>query len=221
MDKFAVIGLGRFGKQLARALTQTGAEVIAIDKDKRIIEQISNEVTVAVRMDSTDEDALRAQGIDKIDVAIVGIGLNFEANLLTTVVLKSIGVKHVCSRAERQLHGKILRRVGADEIIFPKDESAQRWSFKLRAPQISEKLDFAPGFCLAQYSAPESFNGKSIMDLNLRRKFQVNLIGLRRAEDVELAQNFVNVPMPETLIRTGDLLWLIGSDDSLAKLPNK
>jgi len=234
MQRFAVIGLGRFGTQLARSLTRAGAEVLAIDKDRKIIEQISPEVTVAVRLDSTDEDALRAQGVDKVDVAIVGIGQDFEANLLTTVTLKAMGVEHICSRAERIKHGEILRRIGADEVIFPKDESARRWSFKLMAPQISEKLEFAPGFSLAQYTAPPSFDGKTIVDLQLRKKYRVNLIGLRKTTDEptdadqspgregrRTARPIINVPVPETVINHGDLLWLVGSDEDLAALPDK
>ena len=226
MRRFAVIGLGRFGSQLARALTRAGAEVVAIDKDRKIIEQISPDVTVAVRLDSTEEDALRAQGVDKVDAAIVGIGGGFEANILTTVTLKSIGVKYVCSRAERQMHGNILRRIGADEVIFPEDESALRWSFKLMAPRISDTLEFAPGFSLAQYNAPASFNGKTLLDLHLRKKYHVNLIGLRRAGaadegDKKIARQIINVPLPETVINEGDLLWLVGSEEDLAALPDE
>ncbi len=226
MQRFAVIGLGRFGSQLARALFRSGAEVIAIDKDRKIIERISPEVTVAVRLDSTDEDALRAQAVDKVDAAIVGIGQDFEANILTTVILKSFGIKYVCSRALRQTHGKILRRIGADEVIFPEDESALRWSFKLMAPRISEKLEFAPGFSLAQYTAPSSFNGKTLLELQLRKKYNVNLIGLRRSsentqEGEKTSGRIINVPQPETIINQGDLLWLVGSDTDLSKLPHE
>ncbi len=224
MQRFAVIGLGRFGAQLAKGLTRAGAEVVAIDKDRKIIENISSEVTVAVRLDSTDEDALLAQGVDKVDVAIIGIGQGFETSILTTVTLKSIGVKHICARAERQMHGRILRRIGADEIIFPEDESAQRWSFKLMAPQISEKLEFAPGFSLAQYTAPGSFQDKTIIELQLRKKYRVNLVGFRRAEtksDTKLSRQVINVPQPDTVIHKGDLLWLVGSDEDLATLPEK
>ena len=99
MQRFAVIGLGRFGAQLARALSRSGAEVIAIDKDRSLVDRFSDEVTLAVRLDSTDEEALRAQGVDKVDVAVVGIGQGFEASVLTTVTLKAIGVKRIlCSR---------------------------------------------------------------------------------------------------------------------------
>ena len=179
MPRIAVIGLGRFGSQLALQLSKSGAEVIAIDKDGKLVDQLAHEVAVAVRLDSTDEQALREQGIDKVDVAVVSIGDDFEANILTTVTLKSLGVKCICSRAEEETHGKILKRIGADEIIIPEEESAQRWSFRLLAPQIGEKMELAPGFSLARYTAPDSFAGKSLIDLQLRKKYRVNLIGLR------------------------------------------
>ena len=226
MPRYAVIGLGRFGSQLARALAQTGAEVIAIDKNHKLVEQVSDEVTMAVRLDSTDEEALRSQGVDKVDAAIVGIGRDFEANVMTTVVLKSLGVKMICARAEEQMHGKILKRIGADEVIFPEDESAQRWSFKLVAPLIADKLEFAPGFSLAQYTAPGSFSGKSVLELQLRKKYRVNLVGLRHSdqkidEGKKLSRQVLNVATPEMVINAGDLLWLVGSDEDLAALPDE
>ena len=224
MQRFAVIGLGRFGTQLARALTRAGAEVIAIDKNRGIIEKISEEVTVAVRMDSMDEDALRAQGIDKVDVAIVGIGQDFESNILTTVTLKAIGVKRILARAERLTHGEILKRIGADEIIFPEHESATRWSFKLMAPRIGKKLEFAPGFSLGKYSAPQSFDGKTVQALQLRKKYHINLVGIKKGDSEtpkgeKLSKQIINVPQPDSIINKGDLLWVIGSDDDLSKLP--
>lgn len=226
MQRFAVIGLGRFGGQLARALARAGNEVIAIDKDKRLIEQISEDVAVAVQLDSTDEDALRAQSVDKVDAAIVGIGQDFENNILTTVVLKAIGVKYILARAERRTHGEILKRIGAHEVIFPEEESAMRWAFRLRAPQLGEKLEFAPGYSLVQYQAPLSFDGKDLLNLQLRKKYRVNLIGIRSGgegaeTEKKVKRRIINVPQPDTIIKQGDLLWLVGSDEDLASLPDK
>jgi trk system potassium uptake protein TrkA len=155
MKRFAVIGLGRFGKKLAIALAMSGAEVIAIDKDRSEIELIRDQVSHAVRLDSTDEEALKAQGVDKVDVAIIGIGQGhgggqgFESAILTVVNLKQMGVKQIYARAEDPIAGEVFTKVGTTEVIYPEIESAQRWAYKLIAPQIGEKIDFAPGYFCA------------------------------------------------------------------------
>jgi len=166
MKRFAVIGLGRFGKKLAIALAMSGAEVIAIDKERDEIELIRDQVSLAVRLDSTDEEALKAQGVDKVDVAIIGIGQGtgrgFESAILTVVNLRQMGVKEIFARAEDLIAGEVFSKVGATDVIYPEIESAQRWAYKLIAPQIGEKIDFAPGYSLARIKAPDSFDGKKI-----------------------------------------------------------
>ncbi|MHC4495625.1 MAG: potassium channel family protein [Planctomycetota bacterium] len=180
MRRFAVIGLGRFGKKLAVALAMSGAEVIAIDKNREAIELLTDQVSHAVRLDSTDEEALKAQGIDKVDVAIIGIGQGtgrgFESAILTVVNLRQMGVKRIYARAEDLIAGEVFSKVGATEVIYPEIESAQRWAYKLIAPQIGEKIDFAEGYSLARIKAPASFDGKTVMDLQLRQKYSVNLV---------------------------------------------
>lgn len=227
MKQFAVIGLGRFGKKLAIALAMSGAEVIAIDKNREQIELIGDQVSHAVRLDSTDEEALKAQGVDKVDVAIVsigqGTGQGFEAAILTVVNLKQMGVKQVYARAEDPLGGEVFSKVGAAEVIYPEIESAQRWAFKLIAPQIGEKIDFAPGYSLARIKSPASFDGKTVMDLQLRQKYNVNLVAIKRGEDSKAKKSekeaIINVPMPNTVIYEDDILMVAGSDVDLAKLP--
>ncbi|MCK5473185.1 MAG: TrkA family potassium uptake protein, partial [Planctomycetes bacterium] len=127
MKRFAVIGLGRFGKKLAIALAMSGAEVIAVDRERAVIDGIRDQVSHAVRLDSTDEEALKAQGIDKVDVAIVGIGgqggLAFEAAILTVVNLRQIGVKQIFTRAQDLIAGEVFSKVGATEVIYPEIES--------------------------------------------------------------------------------------------------
>ncbi len=227
MRKFAVIGLGRFGQKLATTLTMSEAEVIAIDQNREIIEQIRDQVTHAVRLDSTDEDALRAQGIDKIDVAIVGIGQQgrgFESSILTVVNLKAIGVPRVYVRAESLIQGQVLSKIGATEVIYPEIESAQRWAYKLITPQITDKIDFAPGYSIASLIAPASFHEKTVLDLQLRQKFRVNLVSIKRgekAEDVKRKDEIINVPLPDTVIYESDILMIAGSDADLAKLPQE
>ena len=224
MKRFAVIGLGKFGQKLAIALAMSEAEVIAIDQNREVIENLRDQVSHAVRLDSTDEDALLAQGVDKVDVAIVGIGQGsrgFESAILTIVNLKAIGVKQIYARAESLTAGEVMSKVGANEVIYPEIESAQRWAYKLIAPQISDKIDFAPGYSLAKVKAPASFNEKTVSQLQLRLKYNINLITIKRGADTEAKTDIVNVPLPDTIIYAGDILMVAGSDADLAKLPQE
>jgi len=228
MKRFAVIGLGRFGQKLAIALSMSGAEVVAIDRDRTVIEQIRDQVSHAVRLDSTDEEALISQGVDKVDVAIVGMGQGgraFESAILTVVNLKQIGVKQICARAQNLIGGQVFSAVGATEVIYPEIESAQRWAYKLIAPHIGEKIDFAPGYSMASIIAPASFDGKTVMDLQLRQKYSVNLVAIKRGtgskDKKTKAEAIINVPMPNTVIYDGDTLMVAGSDTDLEKLPQE
>ena len=226
MRSFAVIGLGRFGQKLAIALAMSGAEVIAADKDRDEIELIRDQVSHAVRLDSTDEEALKAQGLDKVDVAIIGIGRDgFESAILTVVNLRQMGVNQIYARAESLIAGEVLAKVGATDVIYPEIESAQRWAYKLIAPQIGEKIDFAPGYSLARVKAPPSFDGKTVMDLQLRQKYSVNLVAIKRGEHSKAKKSekgaIINVPMPSTVIYQDDILMVAGSDADLAKLPQE
>ncbi|MHC4125869.1 MAG: potassium channel family protein [Planctomycetota bacterium] len=229
MKRFAVIGLGRFGKKLAIALAMSGAEVIAIDKDRSVIDSIRDQVTHAVRLDSTDEEALKAQGVDKADVAIIGIGgqggQGFESAILTVVNLRQMGVSQVFARAQDLIAGEVFSKVGATEVIYPEIESAQRWAYKLIAPQIGEKIDFAPGYSLARVKAPASFDGKTVMDLQLRQKYSITLVAIKRGEHGKAKKSekdqIINVPMPNTIIYQDDILMVAGSDADLAKLPQE
>lgn len=224
MKKFAVIGLGRFGKKLAIALSMSGAEVVAIDRERTIIDDLRDQVAHAVRLDSTDADALMSQGVNKMDVVIVGMGERgraFESAILTVVNLKQMGVPQIYARAENLTAGQVLSAVGATEVIYPEIETAQRWAYKLIAPHIEEKIDFAPGYSLARLKAPASFDHMTVMDLQLRQRYNINLVAIKRAEvkKDEGEESVINVPMPSTVIYEGDVLMVAGSDPDLAKLP--
>lgn len=226
MKRFVVIGLGRFGKKLAIALAMSGAEVVAIDRERDIIEDIRDQVSHAVRLDSTDADALRAQGVDKMDVAIVGMGERgraFESAILTVVNLKQMGVPQIYARAANLTAGEVFGAVGATEVIYPEIETAQRWAYKLIAPHIEEKIDFAPGYSLARVKAPDSFHNKTVMDLQLRQKYSINLVAIKRESGAEKNEKdgIINVPMPDTVIYAGDILMVAGTDKDLARLPQE
>jgi trk system potassium uptake protein TrkA len=226
MRRFVVIGLGRFGQKLAIALAMSGAEVIAVDRDRSEVELIRDQVSLAVRLDSTEEEALKAQGVDKADVAIIALGQeSFEAAILTVVNLRQMGIKQIYARAESLIAGEVFSKVGATEVIYPEIESAQRWAYKLIAPQIGEKIDFAPGYSLARVKAPPSFDGRTVMDLQLRQRYSVNLVLIKRGDEARARKSekdsIINFPNPGTLVYKDDILMVAGSDADLASLPQE
>ncbi|MFQ5590610.1 MAG: potassium channel family protein [Phycisphaerae bacterium] len=228
MQKFAIIGLGRFGHRLARALTSAGAEVIAIDRDARLVERIRDQVTLAVCLDSTDADALRAQGVPEVDVAVVGIGEDFESAALTVATLKELRVKRIIARAEREIQAEILTRVGANDVALPEGESALRWAHRLSLPNLTQYIELGEGHSIIHISAPRRFHDKTLVELDLRNQYGVNLIALKRSVSVQADPDAPNtttativVPDAKTMILPSDVLVLVGSNESLGRLPRE
>ena len=225
MKEFAVIGLGRFGTRLACLLAEGGADVIAVDKRRDLVEAVRDNVARAVCLDATDEDALRSQGIDKVDVAVVGVGNAFEGAVLTTVLLKQLGVPRVISRATSSVRARILSRVGADDIVNPEREAADRWLNRLIAPNLKDRIELAEGVGLIQATAPEKFWDKTLEDLQVRRNYHVQIVAIRRTvEDVDTdgvkrtREMVISVPMADTKIRKSDVLMILGNDDAVRRL---
>ena len=227
MQSFAIIGLGRFGMMLARTLSRAGREVIAIDTDRDLVEAVQNDVTVAVRLDATDERALRGQGIDKVDCAVISIGETFESNILATALLKSVGVKWVIARAATPIRQKILRHVGADQIISPEDESAVRLAQRLIAPNIIDFLEIGEGVSMVQMRAPKKFHNKKLVELGLREKYSVNLVAIKKKVTLTsksgqeiIEEKILDIPKPTDVIEPDDVLILMGHDAALADIPH-
>ena len=220
-NRFAVIGLGGFGARLARDLGAAGAEVIAVDRDQELVDDIRDDVTVAVALDASDEHALRAQGIDKVDVAVVGIGAAFEDAALATSTLKRLGVPRVISRATTRTRGEILSRIGADDIVNPQREAAERWCRRLVLPQVTESIDLGQAHSLVQIRAPEPWTGKTLEQLRLRKKHKVNVVAIRRLlPDQDKGAGYViDTPLPDSRIETGDLLLVVGRNEAIEALP--
>jgi len=225
MRKVAVIGLGRFGMALARNLAMSGVQVIAMDRDGKLINEIKDDVDLAVRADSTDQSSLLSQDIDKVDVCVISIGEHFEAALLTTVIARDLGIPEVICRAQTSYHAEIFRKVGADRVIQPEQESGDNLARQLANPQLVDFIRLADGFTLLEFSAPEAFQGKSILTLAIRNKYDVNLVVIRRPipkaeeDDEQLYQTVV--PKPNDSIEKGDMLVVVGADTALAKLPRE
>ena len=234
-QRIAVIGLGRFGMALAQRLASHGAEVIAIDSDQKLIDEISDKVDLAVRLDSTDETALRSQEVDRVDCVVVSIGENFEAALLTTVLCKrNLKVPHVICRAQTALHAVIFQQIGADEVIQPEQHAGEMLGRRLAHPRIRDYITLGDGFTVVEMLCPSSFVGKSLRQIDLRNNFQVNLIAIRKqpapvdqtatvpaTESDASAAETISVPGPNDTLETTDVLLLAGSETALASLPQK
>jgi len=227
MKRFMVIGLGRFGRRLAEMLTKAQHEVIAVDVREELVERVRDEVALAVCLDATDPEPLKTQDVESLDAAIVSMGEDFEANALVTATLKSLGVRHVVSRASSQIQRRILIRIGADRVVFPEEEIADRLASQLTNPNIVEHLPLAEGHDLIQFRAPAEWHNRTLGEIDLRRKHEVNLVAIKRTiktrsedgEEVE-SEELVDLPMAHTIIREGDVLVLVGSTASLSNLPS-
>lgn len=227
MERFAVIGLGRFGSRLARNLSAQGAEVIAIDRDRRVVEELRDQVTLAVALDATDEAALRLQGVDQVDCAVVCMGHNFEANALSTVLLKNLRVNKVISRSANDMQARILSRIGADSVVNPEDESSDRWTNRLLSPFIIDHVELGEGYAIVQMPTPEAWRGKSLAELDLRNRHNVTIVAIKRrtpsaspsgAEETE--ERVVDLPQPSSYLTADDLLVIAGFDRDIRKLPS-
>lgn len=222
MQQFAVIGLGRFGSRLAANLTAAGQEVIAIDKRNQPVEEIRDRVTLAVAMDCTDEQALRSQGVDKVDVAIVGISSRFEDAALATAILKQIGVPRVISRAATTTLANILRRIGADEIVKPEDESADRWAIKLANPWFMNYIELDAGHSIVDVNVPTAWVGKTLGQLHLRTKLGVHVVAIKHPTLLPSGQmsdrSMLQIPRSDQPLNEKDILVILGPDDKITHL---
>jgi trk system potassium uptake protein len=228
--KAAVIGLGRFGRSLAIGLSERGVEVIAVDKNRDRVEAIKDKVALAVILNSEDEEVLKAQGIDKVDVAIVSMGEeDFRSIVLTTVLLKKIGVKTVISRALEHIDKEILKNIGADRVVFPEVEMGQKLARTLASPAIVDciNLENHEDFSIAQLNSPKRFLGKTIGELQVANKYGVNIVLIKRKfEKIDNSGNYVieekinYVPRAEDVINEGDILWLVGKTEDVQKMTN-
>lgn len=216
--RVAVIGLGIFGTILAEELTKYGAEVIAFDTNPDRVENIKDKVDSAVVLDSTDADALAQFNLQDMDVVVVTMGEHFESMLLTCMILKDMGVKRIITRATEDIHKRILKSIGITEILSPEEDLAKRLAKSLTAKGFLDLIPIGENYEVAQIQAPEEFIGRTIRELDLRRRYGINLITIKRAENG--IDKVIGVPEPDMKIEKGDILVVFGKSkdiDSIAK----
>ncbi len=222
MRRFAVIGLGKFGGTVAQSLAERDAEVIAVDKDEKVVDTFAEIATVAVRLDSTDEEALKTQGIHKVDVAIVSIG-DFEASILTTALLKRLGVPTVITKATQsvsQIQERILNLVGADRVVLPEMEMGKKLAQNLLVSNILDYLPISEKYSAAEVRSPRIFWNKKIGELKIREKFKVNILEIKKtsAEEKNKQIETINyLPYSGDVIEEGDILLVIGEEEDIER----
>lgn len=214
MKRFAVIGLGNFGFHAAKALYADGNEVVAMDIDKGRVQAIDAFCSEAVVLDATDKEALRAVGLEHMDGVIVSTGTKISTSILICLHLQEIGVKKILVKALDEDHEKILKRVGATEIIHPERDMALRVSRGLSRPNILDFIPLAEEYDLVQVGPPKEFIGKSLKDLNLRAKYNVHIIAIKAL----VPESFILVPPAGFVIKDSDILMMLGKSEDIRRI---
>jgi trk system potassium uptake protein TrkA len=213
--QFAVIGLGRFGRAVCATLHKSGYEVLGTDIDEKLVAQalVDKIASHAIQLDSTDVSALREAGILEIDTVIVAIGNFLEESIVTTLNVKEAGVGQVIAKASSEVHGKLLKRVGADLVVFPEYDAGCALAQNITKPAILDRFDLDPNSSIVEIKIPEEFHGKTLLDLQLRNRYGLSVLAIGRGDKFEIN------PPPQTVLDKDSAMVVIGSNKDINRLP--
>ncbi len=209
MKSFAVLGLGRFGKEMALRLAQGGAEVLAVDRERKVVDEVADAVTRAVTANIRDKDTLLELGVAECDEVILSVGSDLAVSVLTVMNLKAIGVRHLICKAYDETYRDVLLKLGADQVLIPEKEFAGKLAAQLINPRMRDYIQLTDDYSIEEVSAPESWEGRSLSELSIRNRYGVNVITIRRGNQV------IASPRAEDRIARGDTLLLLGDQKSL------
>lgn len=209
---YAVFGLGRYGIAVARELVSNGMEVIAVDSNERIVNAAADELPICKCADITDPDVIRELGISNVDVVIISMANNLEASVMAVTLCKEIGVKTVIAKCANEMHQKILTRVGADKVVFPENESGTRLAKNLLSSGFVDMVSLAKNVSMIELDVKPEWLGKNLIELNLRKKYSVNVVAIRRNQAVSVDID------PHTPLQSDDKLIVIANTGKLSKL---
>ncbi len=225
MPEFVVIGLGTFGFSVAKRLAEKGYEVLAIDEDEEKVQMVSSLVSQAVQADATDEQALSSLGVQDMDTAVVSIGQNMEASILITLILKELGVKKIIAKALNQLHGTVLRKIGADKVVFPERDMGVKLADTLITPNFFESIELSAQYEIVEISAPKIFIGKTLKALDLRAEYGVDVIAIKKkvpfltdTGESDFKEEIKIAPNADYEIVEGDILIVLGATNKIERL---
>ena len=211
VKSYAVLGLGSFGKSVARSFMELGIEVLAVDRNKIIVNEIASEVTYAVQMDVTNEDALKSIGVEKMDGVIVAIGENLEASVMATLLVKELGVPYVVAKAETEMQKKILEKIGADKVVFPEKEMGVRLAKNI-AGNFLDVFDLSSKDSMVELKVKEEWIGKSIRELDFRNRYHLNIVAFRRDGNLD------SFPDPDDVLQRDDIIITVGKNEDLSRI---
>lgn len=213
--QFAVFGLGRFGTALARTLSELGAEVLVVDKDRDKVNEASSFATYAVQTDATNEDSLKSLGLENFDVACVCTA-EMQASIMITLLCREQGVKNIVAKSASTIHTKVLERVGADKVVFPEEDSGIQIAHNLIMSDILGFIELSDEYGIAEFEAYPEWIGKNLLELNFRQKYGLNMIAIKSKDGK------INVsPLAEDIIKEGDTVLLVGSEEELSRFDDR
>jgi trk system potassium uptake protein TrkA len=212
MKSFAVIGLGLFGSSVARQLCALGAEVLAIDTNYELVQQLSGDVTTAAVADARDAEVLRALGVQDCDSAVVAIGDDLAGSILATMNLKDLGIRQIICKAHDETHRKVLEKLGADKVVIPEKEVADKLARSLTSHNVLDFIELSSDYGIVELNTPKEWIGKSLKDLDVRARLGVNIIAIERNEKVTVS------PRAEFELAKNDILVVLGDYDSLTMM---
>ena len=209
MKSYVVIGLGRFGQTLARQLCMLGAEVLAMDVHNDLVQQVAEDVTHAVVGDAQDKDVLRALGVRDFDCAIVAIGTNLAASVLTVMNLQELEVPYIICKAHDETHSRVLKKLGVDKVVIPEQENAARLARSLNSHNVLDYIELSEDYGILELPAPQCWIGQTLKELNIRAKLGVNIIAVESGDKTNVS------PSADYRVSEGDIMVVLGDNCSL------
>ncbi|QBP41608.1 potassium channel family protein [Paenisporosarcina antarctica] len=213
--EFVVIGLGRFGGSIVRELVEQGADVMAIDKSAERVDEFASIATQAVVADTTDESVLKSLGIRNFEHVIVAIGDDIQSSILTTLMLKEIGVNKITVKAQNDYHEKVLRKIGADQVVHPERDMGIRIANNMISNNVLDYLELSDEHSIMEIKANELLAGSTLIDLDIRAKYGINIVGIKRGDDILVS------PQADEEILINDILIVIGADADIIRFEKK
>lgn len=210
--QFVVIGLGRFGNALAKTIYELGHDVLAIDVDEEKVQDIADDVTHAVQMDATDENAIKNIGLRNFEVAVVTIGSDMQASIMATLIAKEMGVKFIIAKAQNEQHAKVLYKIGADKVILPEQDMGVRVAHNLVSSNILDYIELSSEYSIVEIEVLGEWEGKTLKELDFRKKYGANIVAIKSGKNVNVS------PYADDTINKGDVVVALGSVSDLRKL---